>query len=79
MKIFSSLRDNKTKRYWYYYMILLSIISITILLMSFGVIEFLSIEGALVFVEGFVALYMLSRHENAKNGFFSHFTKGLKF
>ena len=49
------------------------IIAITLLVT--GIFEIRPIEGSMMFFEGFVALFMLSRHEKVSHSFSSHLSK----
>ena len=75
MKILSSLHDPKKERYAVYYsVILLSMIAIISLFIS-GVFDINPIEGGLMFFEGFVALFMLIRHEKVSHSFSNHISQ----
>ena len=68
MGLLSVLHDPKTEKYAACYtLILIGVIAIVIL-MNMQVIKTTLFEGV-VFIEGFSALYMLSRHENTKAKF----------
>ncbi len=81
MKILSSLHDPKKERYAIYYSVVLLIVIITITLLVTGIFEISPIEGSMMFFEGFVALFMLSRHEKVSHSFsnqLSHLNVNLK-
>lgn len=75
MKIFSSLHDPKHERYAIYYSVILVIVIITVTLLAHGLLEISPIEGTMMFFEGFVALFMLSRHEKVSHSFSNHLKK----
>ena len=80
MKILTSLHDPKKERYAIYYSTILTVVTISSILLATGVIHFSPIEGSLIFVEGFIALYMLARHEKVSHSFANHiFSFDLKF
>jgi len=72
MKIFSSLHDPKKEKYAIYYSGVLLIVIITVILLITGIFEVNPIEGSMMFFEGFVALFMLSRHEKVSHSFSNH-------
>jgi hypothetical protein len=72
MKIFSSLHDPKKERYAVYYSMVLIVIIIAITLLVTGIFEVNPIEGGMMFFEGFVSLFMLSRHEKVSHSFSNH-------
>ena len=75
MKILSSLHDPKKEKYAVYYSVILVVMIITITLFVTGIFEISPIEGGLMFFEGFVALFMLLRHEKVSNSFSNHLSK----
>ena len=75
MKILASLHDPKKERYAIYYSAILLAIIISITLLVTGHFEISPIEGSLMFFEGFVALFMLIRHEKVSHSFSNHLTK----
>ena len=75
MKILASLHDPKRERYAIYYSVILLAIIISITLLVTGIFEISPIEGSLMFFEGFVALFMLTRHEKVSHSFSNHLTK----
>ncbi len=75
MKIFSSLHDPKKERYAVYYSVILLVIIISVTLLVTGIFEISPVEGTLMFFEGFVALFMLSRHEKVSHSFSNHLSK----
>ena len=72
MKLFSSLHDPKRARYAIYYSTVLVVVIATTLLLISGKVELTIVEGTMVFVEGFVALFMLARHEKVISTFPNH-------
>ncbi len=70
--ILSSLHDPKKERYAIYYSVVLLIVIIAVTLLITGIFEISPIEGSMMFFEGFVALFMLSRHEKASHSFSNH-------
>lgn len=72
MKLFSSLHDPKQTRYTIYYSTVLLVVIITALLLVTETLEFTVIEGIMIFFEGFVSLYMITRNEKVANSFASH-------
>ncbi len=70
--ILSSLHDPKNERYAIYYSVILLIVIITVTLLITGIFEIGPIEGSMIFFEGFVALFMLSRHEKVSHSFSNH-------
>lgn len=75
MKILSSLHDPKKERYAVYYSVILLAVIISITLLVTGIFEISPIEGGLMFFEGFVALFMLTRHEKVSHSFSNHLSK----
>lgn len=75
MKILASLHDPKRERYAIYYSVILLAVIISITLLVTGIFEISPIEGSLMFFEGFVALFMLTRHEKVSHSFSNHLTK----
>ena len=75
IKILSSLHDPKKERYAVYYSGILLVVIIAITLLVTGILEISPIEGSMMFFEGFVALFMLSRHEKVSDSFSSHLSK----
>ena len=75
MKILSSLHDPKKERYAVYYSVILLAVIISVTLLVTGIFEISPIEGGLMFFEGFVALFMLTRHEKVSHSFSNHLTK----
>lgn len=72
MKLFSSLHDPKQTRYTIYYSTVLLVVIITALLLVTETLEFTVTEGIMIFFEGFVSLYMITRNEKVANSFASH-------
>ncbi len=72
MKLFSSLHDPKQKRYTIYYSTVLLVVIITALLLVTETFEFTVIEGTMIFFEGFISLYMITRNEKVAKSFASH-------
>ena len=72
MKLFSSLHDPKQTRYTIYYSTVLLVVIITALLLVTETFEFTVTEGIMIFFEGFVSLFMISRHEKVAKSFASH-------
>lgn len=79
MKILASLHDPKKERYAVYYSVILLVIIISVTLLVTGIFEISPFEGSMMFFEGFVALFMLSRHEKVSISFSNHLTKLNKF
>ncbi len=75
MTFLSSLHDPKHEMYAIYYSIALVVIMLTATLMASGIFENNSIEGIMIFFEGFVSLFMLSRNEKVSHAFSSHLSK----
>ena len=75
MKLFSSLHDPKHEKYAVYYSVVLVVVIISITLLVNGLFKISPIEGTMMFFEGFVALFMLSRHEKVSHSFSSHLKK----
>jgi len=61
--------DKNSEKYAYYYTMVLIIIIGFVITMNFGIIQISPIEGIPVFFEGFVSLYMLSRHKETQEKF----------
>lgn len=72
MKLFSSLHDPKQTRYTIYYSTVLLVVIITALLLVTETFEFTVIEGTMIFFEGFISLYMITRNEKVAKSFASH-------
>lgn len=70
--ILSSLHDPKKERYAIFYSMVLLIVTILVTLLVTGIFEISTIEGSMMFFEGFVALFMLSRHEKVSHSFSNH-------
>jgi len=75
MKIFSTLHDPKKEKYAIYYSVILVIVIITVTLLVTGIFEISPIEGTMMFFEGFVALFMLSRHKKVSHSFSNHLSQ----
>ena len=75
MKILSSLHDPKKERYAIYYSVILVVVIIAITLLVTGIFEISPIEGTMMFFEGFVALFMLTRHKKVSQSFSEHLEK----
>jgi len=75
MKLFSSLHDPKKGRYAIFYTAILVVVMITVTLLVAGIFTVSPIEGAMMFFEGFVALFMLSRHEKVSSSFSNHISQ----
>ena len=75
MKILSSLHDPKKERYAIYYSVILVEVIIAITLLVTGIFEISPIEGTMMFFEGFVALFMLTRHKKVSKSFSEHLEK----
>ncbi len=79
--ILSSLHDPKKERYAIFYSMVLLIVTILVTLLVTGIFQISPIEGSMMFFEGFVALFMLSRHEKVSHSFsnqLSHLNVNLK-
>ncbi len=72
MKLFSSLHDPTQTRYAIYYSTVLIVVIITAVLLVTETLEFTVTEGIMIFFEGFVSLYMITRNEKVANSFASH-------
>ena len=72
MRILASLHDPKKERYAIYYSVILLVVIIATTLLVTGIFEISPIEGSLMFFEGFVALFMLTRHEKVSLSFSNH-------
>ncbi len=72
MKLFSSLHDPKQTRYTIYYSTVLLVVIATALLLVTETIEFTITEGIMIFFEGFVSLYMITRNEKVAKSFALH-------
>jgi len=72
LKLFSSLHDPKRARYAIYYSTVLVVVIATTVLLVSGKVELTIVEGTMIFVEGFVALFMLARHEKVMSAFPNH-------
>ena len=72
MKILSSLHDPKKEKYAIYYSVILLVVIIAITLLVTGFFVVSPIESSMMFLEGFVALFMLSRHEKVSYSFSNH-------
>jgi len=72
LKLFSSLHDPKQTRYTIYYSTVLLVVIITALLLVTETFEFTVIEGIMIFFEGFISLYMITRNEKVAKSFASH-------
>ncbi len=70
--ILSSLHDPKKERYAIFYSMVLLIVTILVTLLVTGIFQISPIEGSMMFFEGFVALFMLSRHEKVSHSFSNH-------
>ncbi len=75
MKLFSSLHDPKKSRYAIFYTVILVVVMITVTLLVTGIFKVGPIEGTMIFFEGFVALFMLSRHEKVSRSFSNHISQ----
>ncbi|MFQ5781456.1 MAG: hypothetical protein ACE5GR_00200 [Nitrosopumilus sp.] len=75
MKILTSLHDPKKERYAIYYSIILLAIIISITLLATEILEISPVEEGMIFFEGFVSLFMLTRHEKVSYSFSNHLTK----
>ena len=75
MKLFSSLHDPKKGRYVIFYTVVLVAVMITVTLVVTGIFKVSPIEGTMMFFEGFVALFMLSRHEKVSRSFSNHMSQ----
>lgn len=75
MKLFSSLHDPKKGRYATIYTMILVVVVITVSLLVAGIFTVSPIEGVIVFFEGFVALFMLTRHEKVSSSFDNHISQ----
>ncbi len=72
MKLFSSLHDPKQTRYTIYYSTVLLVVIATALLLVTETLEFTITEGIMIFFEGFVSLYMITRNEKVAKSFALH-------
>ncbi len=79
MTFLASLHDPKHERYPIYYSVVLVVVMLIAILMVTGVFESSPIEGTMVFFEGFVSLFMLSRNEKVANSFASHLSQTKSF
>ena len=80
MRILSSLHDPKKERYAIYYTSILLIVIASTILVASGIIKTSPIEGMMIFIEGFIALFMLARHEKVSHSFANHISAfDLKF
>ena len=75
IKILSLFHDPKKERYAVYYSVILLVIIVTIILLVAGILEISPIEGSMIFFEGFVALFMLSRHEKLSHSFSNYISQ----
>jgi hypothetical protein len=75
MKLFSSLHDPKKGRYVIFYTVILVVVMITVTLVVTGILKVSPIEGTMIFFEGFVVLFMLSRHEKVSHSFSNHISQ----
>ena len=75
MKLFSSLHDPKKSRYAIFYTGILIVVMITVTLLVTGNFKVSPIEGTMMFFEGFMALFMLSRHEKVSRSFSNHISQ----
>lgn len=75
MKLFSSLHDPKKGRYVIFYTGVLIVVMIAVTLVVTGIFKVSPIEGTMMFFEGFVALFMLSRHEKVSRSFSNHISQ----
>lgn len=69
VKFFTSFHNPRTKKYAYYYSIVLIIVSATIIMENLQIIRLSVIEMGIIFGEGFFSLVMLARHEDTKKQF----------
>jgi hypothetical protein len=63
MKLLSTLHNPKTRKYGIYYSLVLSSISTVLILEGINLIHLTAMEHFSTYFEGFVSLYMLSRHD----------------
>ena len=66
MKLLSSLHNPKSSKYGIYYSVVLVSISIVLILESLNLFHLSIIQHMSTYFEGFVALFMLSRHDIGK-------------
>ena len=75
MKLFSSLHDPKKGRYATIYTVILVVVMTTITLLVIGIFKVSPIKGTMLFFEGFVSLFMLTRHEQVSRSFSNHISQ----
>ena len=63
MKLFASLHNPKTRKYGIYYSVVLSSISAILILEGANLVHLTIMEHFSTYLEGFVSLYMISRHD----------------
>jgi hypothetical protein len=66
MKLFLSLHNPKSSKYGIYYSVVLASISITLIVEGLNLIHLSLVQHMSTYFEGFVAMYMLSRHDIGK-------------
>ena len=66
MKLLSSLHNPKSSKYGIYYTIVLASISVVLILESLNLFHLTMMQHMSTYFEGFVALFMLSRHDIGK-------------
>jgi hypothetical protein len=66
MKLFSSLHNPKSSKYGIYYTIVLGSISIVLILEGLNLFHLSIAQHMSTYFEGFVSLFMLSRHDIGK-------------
>jgi len=66
MKLLSSLHNPKSSKYGIYYTIVLVSISIVLILDGLNLFHLSTVQHMSTYFEGFVALFMLSRHDIGK-------------
>ena len=66
MKLLSSLHNPKSSKYGIYYSVVLVCISIVLILESLNLFHLSIVQHMSTYFEGFVALFMLSRHDIGK-------------
>ena len=66
MKLLSSLHNPKSSKYGIYYTVVLASISIVLILEGMNLFHLTVMQHMSTYFEGFVALFMLSRHDIGK-------------
>lgn len=66
MKLLSSLHNPKSAKYGIYYTVVLASISIVLILEGLNLFHLTAMQHMSTYFEGFVALFMLGRHDMGK-------------